>query len=320
MDQLAMKKKIKRPLRVRILRWIIFWVILPFVILYAALLIWNPGDTFMRNIFKKIEDQTGISITYSSAKITPLGAIRFKELLVEQKADKDWQVAGRTITLQSRRYFSAETCKIGLAVTPFLKGLGGLSFNADAYGGKIYGVVEAPLLDKSAPLHLLPNWEGISIARLKKDYPDLGVESGISKGSANLLLNQSGGQGMNGEVQIAIEDFEYRVSEQMAGALNIHAISRINGRIELKEKQIEFTDFWAYGDLGAIQIKGTILQDPIPDNSKLDLEIRIHSQKPGEPINPKEYLPLKVTGTAGDPLVDFMGMTFNKNQGMFSGK
>ncbi len=296
----------------RTVRWIFIWIILPAILIHLALLIFQPEQKMMERLFKRIETETGVRISYKDLHVTPGFALAFSGLVVDQPKSREWNVDAQAITIQPQRYFSADTLVVGIAYQPLLKGKIGLTFSGDAYQGKIKGLVQSDVVNAfrktPAPLSLQPEWTGINVSDLARDIDGLDYDRGIASGHANLYLDPSITDGLSGTIILKVDEADYAMPERVGGAINIAVVSAFSADLNLKGSEINLKEVWARGDFGSVLVTGSIYREDIMDNSLLNLDVKIYPHEPGKKIDPKQYIPVSITGTAGKPQVLFMGI------------
>lgn len=296
----------------RSIRWIFIWVLLPVILIHLAILIFQPEQKMMDQLFSRIERDTGVRITYKEIHITAGFSMAFSGLVVEQPKAREWKVDSQTVTLEPQRYFTAETLVVGIAYQPLLKGKVGLTFNADVYQGKVEGLIETAITNAfrktPAPLAIRPDWTGISMAELARDIEGLEYNRGIASGNAELYLDPMVQYGLSGHIFLKVDETDYTMPERVGGALNISLISSCSADVNLAGPEITLKEVWALGDFGSVLITGTIHREEKMDNSQLNLDVKIYPHEPDKELDPKQYIPVTIKGTVDKPQALFMGI------------
>ena len=304
--------KKKRSLLYRFIRWNLIWVVLPLVIVYTALWIWHPEDTLLQHQLQKLEEDTGIRIAYDEISVTPTFGLLFKNFIVEQLEQRLERPSGLVTTIPSRRFFTADRFMFRVAFRPLLHGQAGIFIGGNAYNGTFTTQLIMSILNTKDPVRLMPKWQGIDLEALRRDYPDMQQIKGIAQGHAQLDWYPENAGSAKGPVHLMITDVAYTLPEQVSGALDLQFISKVVADFTLNGPSITVEKVWLYGDTGSIFISGTIYRDYNPENSILDLSARIHSHALGELPNEEEYIPVTIKGTAGDPRIEFMGISLER--------
>ncbi len=243
--------------------------------------------------------------------MTPSFSLKFTNLVVEQVRARQYEVEGASVTLEPRRFVTADSLTVSAVITPLIKGEIGLRVAAEAYKGTVNTIFIFPLTDTDAPVKLLPKWENIDLQSLKSDYPGISLQYGTSSGKGDLLWDPASTEGYKGTLNIQFTDLVYLVPEKMAGALDLQVIRSADGIIKLDGPKIEIDTLGILGDSADMHLQGVIYRDYRPEKSRLELEVRLHPHKEGESRSENEYIPFTITGTAEKPDVEFLGVNLN---------
>ncbi|MBN1355633.1 type II secretion system protein GspN [bacterium] len=296
----------------RLIRWIVVWCLLPVAVLYAAVAIWHPEETMIRRLLSRIRTETGARIGYSNLAISLRGGLIFKNMTVDMA-----QVALLADAEQSaqiiRRVLTANRVAVTMAWAPLLAGKAGLNLDMMMYSGRLRGTAQSPLINQSGIVHLDLQWQDLDLAELSGDYPELILKQGRISGCGDLVLDPDRTGGPVGWMTLDMRSLDYFLTEQVSGTLGFQSIRHADGKIFLEMDRYRFEEFWLRGDTGSIRISGSMKRSESIDRTDLNLELRIHNHGVGESPDPKQYLPVKIRGTARKPVLEFLGMVLESD-------
>jgi hypothetical protein len=307
----------KRSLPARLVIWIVLWIILPFVLMAAVLSIWHPEKPILDRLFSRIEKETHVRINYSNLTMASPWAVAFHDVSIALTQPVTVTRDGTAVNVPPRVLFETSRATFSIAWKPFLKGHGGLKFDCLAYQGRIWGTVHAPITGNDASMFLEPYWRDIAIEDLRIHYPEIILERGISAGSGNVTFDPVQQFGTTGWIDIQLRDLDYTLPEQAAGLLSTSAFNLAEGILRLKKRRVDLDNFWVRGDTGSLRVTGSITRDIIPENTGLNLEIRMYSHERDATPSLDQYIPVTLKGTAGNPVLGFLGSEYSFSDNAF---
>ncbi len=285
----------------------------PLILFHGVFALFHPERVFLTKFLAQIEENTGIRIHYAEIRTAFPFSLIFFNVQADQIEERVMDASGEKYVLRPRRYFSADALSIGLSYKSLMRIQAGVDISADTYGGKITGTISTAFnTTPNKPFKMVMAWEEIGLDRLSVDFPDLPIKKGVSAGDARWTIDPVRYFGITGPVKLEIDHVDFLLPEKVRGALDIPSISKFTGDIQLNGPLVLVNEIWAFGEMGSVSASGSIERDIDPDKSRLDMELRLYPHPGGGEIKKNQYIPITVAGTAKNPVIDFLGFSFDR--------
>ncbi len=289
------------------------FVVLPYILLQLGLNFLHPEARVIDQTFERIRNETGLKIEYDHLRFTRTFGIEFEHLTVTQTGQVGIEVHGQKIQLPEIRILTADTFFVRSCFSSLFRLRAGLFFKANFYSGSAEGVFDTPFSGRGGSA-IDVAWQDVDLAALAKEHADLPISSGRLSGDVDLEMNpELGYSGFKGPVHIALRDTTFKMPQKTGDMLNFHDVRAIDADIRAEQDVIHVESVTVKGTNGTMRITGLIQPNPIPDNTYLDLSIKIFAHKTDEEPNENQYLPVTIKGSVSRPTVEFLGISLYKD-------
>lgn len=293
----------------RIFRKLLLWTIIPYILLQIGLWFFHPEDDLISRIVDRIYEESGVLIEYTDVSLTRTFGIEFTNLRLKQTGDRTIVISGQSIAFKAAHLFAAESFTIRVNLSSLLHLKAGLHFNSSLYGGSASGVLEAPF-SRKGNLTVKAIWKNIDLAQVTKEFPISSVTSGQLSGDTELEFNPDlGNSGFQGPLNFDVRGMAMALPQNVGDLMNFHDMNSITGVIHADFDIVQIKEIILKGSTGTMKVTGLMQPNPIPENTYLDLNIKLYAHKPDEPLNENQYLPVTIKGLSGKPTIDFLGIS-----------
>jgi type II secretion system protein N len=288
-------------------RKIVFWGLIPFLVIYVLIRIFQPEAYLMEHMSNELDNQFGIQLSYNDVSLGFPGRLTLKQPSVSQNRSQTVNIDDQTLVFKQRIYFSGDSLTLGVGFLPLLERKARLYFRGDAYGGKFDGYWDTRIQSKPAPLSVHGTWNNLDLALLSQDHPGLQINTGLTSGKADVTADLSKQFGYKGQINLKIENSQFNPPKSFSGDFDLPAFNSASADIILNYSEIILEDVQLHSPDTVVRLSGTVHQTMPVTNSLMDIEIRLHFISATQPFDEDMYIPFNVKGLFSDPQVFFLG-------------